>query len=84
MAIAVKINFDDVYDINMASDEMTLASFETELIDGSKKELIVEISPEAHELMPNVYNLAFGPPDANGEIDDKAQVKHKDYSKYER
>lgn len=81
MAIVVKINFDDVYDINIASSEMTLASFETELADGSKKKLIVEISPEGHELMPNVYNLAFGPPDANGEIDDKAQIKHKNYSK---
>lgn len=81
MAIAVKINFDDVYDINIASNEMTLASFETELANGSKKELIVEISPEAHELMPDVYNLAFGPSDANGEIDDKAQLKHKNYSK---
>ncbi|MCF6404789.1 hypothetical protein L3C95_17960 [Chitinophaga filiformis] len=81
MANAVKINFDDVYDINMVSNEMTLASFETELTDGSKKKLLVEISPNAHELMPNVYNLAFGPSDTNGEIDDKAQIKHKDYSK---
>lgn len=81
MAISVKINFNNVYDINIASNEMTSASFETELIDESKEKLIVEISPEAHELMPNVYNLAFGPPDVNGEIDDKAQLKHKDYSK---
>ncbi|PWV48958.1 hypothetical protein [Chitinophaga sp. S165] len=81
MAIAVKINFDDVYDISTASNELTLASFETELANGGKKKLIIEISPEAHDLLPNVYNLAFGPPDINGEIDDKVQLKHKDYSK---
>ena len=81
MAIAVKINFDDVYDINPTSCEMRSASFDTELADGSKKKLMVAISDQAHELMPNVYNLAFGPLKANGKIDDKAQVKHADYSK---
>jgi hypothetical protein len=81
MAISVKIDFDAVYDINTPSDEITLANFEAELEDGTKKKLIVEISSEAHELMPNVYNLAFGPENERGEIDDKAQLKHKDYSK---
>jgi len=81
MAITVKINFDDVYDITTKSEEMTLASFETELTDGTKKELIIEISSHVHELIPNVYNLAFGPSDADGEIDDKAQLTHKNYSK---
>lgn len=41
----------------------------------------MEISNEAHELIPNVYNLAFGPTNARGDIDDKAQLTHKDYSK---
>ncbi|PSL32086.1 DUF6934 family protein [Chitinophaga ginsengisoli] len=81
MAIAVKINFDDVYDINTTSCEMKSASFDTELADGNKKKLMVAISDQAHELMPNVYNLAFGPLNANGKIDDKAQIKHRDYSK---
>jgi len=81
MANTIKINFDDVYDINTVSYEMKSASFDTELADGGKKKLMVEISDQAHELMPNVYNLAFGPLKANGKIDDKAQIKHRDYSK---
>ena len=81
MANTIKINFDDVYDINTTSCEMRSASFDTELADGSKKKLMVAIRDQAHELMPNVYNLAFGPLNANGKIDDKAQIKHRDYSK---
>ncbi|SFD59465.1 hypothetical protein SAMN05518672_102538 [Chitinophaga sp. CF118] len=81
MAIAVKINFDNVYDINSASGELTSARFVAEQADGSTVPLIVKISTDAHELMPNVYNLAFGPPDQDGELDDKAQLIHKDYSK---
>lgn len=42
---------------------------------------MIAISDQAHELMPNVYNLAFGPLNANGKLDDKAQIKHRDYSK---
>ena len=80
MAMNVKINFDDVYDISMPSNEITLANFETELTDGSKKKLIIKVGPQAHELMPNVYNLAFGPPDDDGNIDDKAQMNHVNYS----
>lgn len=79
--MTVKINFDDVYDISTTSCEMKSASFDTELADGSKEKLMVEISSQAHELMPNVYNLAFGPLKENGKIDDKAQLKHSDYSK---
>jgi hypothetical protein len=41
----------------------------------------VEISNETHELLPDVYNLAFGPLDAKGRINDKAELPHKDYSK---
>jgi hypothetical protein len=81
MAIAVKIDFTNVYEIETFSNELTLASFATELADGSNTPLIVEIGPDSHELIPNVYNLAFGPPDHNGELDDKAEIKHKDYSK---
>ena len=28
-----------------------------------------------------MYNFAFGPPNQKGQIDDKAQLRHKDYSK---
>jgi len=43
--------------------------------------LKVEISDTPHELFSDVYNLAFGPLNARGKIDDVAGLAHKDYSK---
>ncbi len=81
MAIGVKIDFDNTYDIDEISTDLKVANFLTELQDETKISLKVEIDNEAHELLPNVYNLAFGPTDQKGQIDDKAQLSHKDYSK---
>ncbi|MES1249048.1 MAG: hypothetical protein ABUL46_00110 [Chitinophaga rupis] len=81
MAIAVKIDFDNLYKVETISEDLKISTFQTELADGSFVPLKVEISNEAHELLPNVYNLAFGPMNQKGQIDDKAQLTHKDYSK---
>ena len=61
MAIAVKIDFDNLYEIDTISEDLKISTFQTELTDGTFVPLKVEISNEAHELLPNVYNLAFGP-----------------------
>lgn len=55
--------------------------FQSDLFDGSKIPLKIEISSEPHRLLHNVYNLAFGPPDVRGKIDDKAELQHSNYSK---
>jgi len=81
MAIAVKLDFDDVYDIKPLSEDLRISTFETELSDGSTLPLLVEISNDPHELLPEVFNLAFGPPTNKGEIDDKAEITHKNYSR---
>jgi hypothetical protein len=81
MAIAVKIDFDEVYEIKTLTNDFRATTFISDLEDGSSVRLGVEIDDESHELLPSVYNLAFGPLDANGEIDDKAEIAHKDYSK---
>jgi hypothetical protein len=81
MAIAVDLNFKNPYDIHPLTEDLRINVFETELQDGSTVPLKVEISNEPHELLPKVFNLAFGPMNEKGEIDDKAELHHKDYSK---
>jgi hypothetical protein len=81
MAIAVNLDFENPYDIDLLTEDFRIGVFETELQDGSTVPLKVEISNVPHELLPKVFNLAFGPMNAEGEIDDKAELHHKDYSK---
>jgi hypothetical protein len=81
MAIAVKLDFDHPYDLEPLSEDLRKSTFTTELADGTVLPLLVEISNNSHELLPAVFNLAFGPRNAKGEIDDKAEIHHKDYSK---
>ena len=48
----------------------------------SGPELIrVEIKPHPDNLLPDVYNLAMGPLDEKGNIDDEARLKHVDSNK---
>ena len=72
MARAVKIDFDNTYETKSLSDDLRIISFNTVLDDNSQTGLKVEISKESHELLHNVYNLAFGPVDKRGRINDKA------------
>jgi hypothetical protein len=81
MAVAVTIDFNNTYDIDPLSEDLRVSTFNTELADGQEIALRVEISSEAHELLPSVYNLAFGPTNEKGKIDDKAEIAHADYSK---
>jgi len=81
MAIGVKIDFGNTYDIENISEDLRTTNFLTELHDETQIILKVDIDNEAHELLPNVYNLAFGPINQKGQIDDKVQLSHKDYSK---
>lgn len=81
MAIGVKIDFDQTIDFAEISEDLRTATFRTEITTGNKVDLQIEISNEAHALLPNVFNLAFGPLDKRGQIDDRAELPHKDYSK---
>lgn len=81
MALTIRINFDDVYKPDIVSGDFRTTEFTTELQTGTTRSLRVAISNEAHELLPDTYNLAFGPVKVDGYIDDKAELTHKDYSK---
>ncbi|GAA4340897.1 DUF6934 family protein [Flaviaesturariibacter amylovorans] len=80
MALNVRIDFDREFNFTEISEDFRNGVFPTELIDGHSVPLKVEIHNEEMEFLPNVYNLAFGPMDARGGIDDKVQLTHKDYS----
>lgn len=41
----------------------------------------IHISDEAHPILPNVYNLSFGPVNALNQIDDKIKLAHENHSK---
>jgi hypothetical protein len=81
MAIAVKLDFDNTYEIEPLSPDFRISRFTSYLEDGSSIPLQIEISDQPHALYPSVFNLAFGPTNSKGEIDDKAEIAHKDYSK---
>lgn len=81
MAIRIRLDFDNPYKIEPQTDDLRVSLFKTELNDGSLLQLKVKISNVSHELIPGVFNLAFGPTNARGEINDKAEIAHKNYSK---
>lgn len=81
MALLLKLDFNNVYDIAPATENLNTSSFITELTDGSTPALHINISSTEHELLPGVFNLAFGPLNKRGQIDDAAKLEHRDYSK---
>jgi hypothetical protein len=81
MGLNVKINFDDCYDIIDSRADLKLHKFNTILSGGDKLTLGISINEQPHHLLPDVYNLAFGPIDDNNNIDDSVQIKHENLSK---
>jgi len=81
MSVVVKLDFDNPYHLDSVTEDLRMSVFRTELQDGTQIPLKVEISSQPHELLPGVFNLAFGPVNNKGKIDDKAELSHKDYSK---
>lgn len=81
MAVVVKLDFNNHYEMVPLSDDLRVTGFTSELENGSSIPLRVDISSTPHEMLPSVFNLAFGPTNSKGEIDDKAEIAHKDYSR---
>ena len=81
MASRIRVDFDNVYELDEISPDFKLSSFKTILTGGTELPLVVKISNHPHELIPDVYNMAFGPLNKQGKIDDKAELTHADYSK---
>ncbi|MBO9151667.1 DUF6934 family protein [Chitinophaga sp. GCM10012297] len=70
------VNFMDVYNVEHLEGKR-VGEFEAELEDGSWGLMKLEVSEEPHEILPNVYNLAFGPVDGWGKINTHARMRYR-------
>lgn len=76
----VKLNFDRVYPIDFREGTISHGIFTTTLQEGRKVNIAVKVSDEYHVMYNNVYNLAFGPTDHMGRINDLEKLAHADHS----
>jgi hypothetical protein len=81
MALNVKINFEDLYETVTMDADLRSSVFDSDLKNGTTTRLGIQISSKVHPLMPNVYNLAFGPIDENNQLDDQVRLTHQNHSK---
>jgi hypothetical protein len=81
MALNIKIDVKNRYTVKALTNELTVNTFNSILQNGDTVPVGIHISEESHPLMPNVYNLAFGPFDKCNQIDDQAKLCHQDHSK---
>lgn len=77
----IDLNFEDIYDLIPFSGELNVFSFLSPIIDGRHQLILVKIQNAANAFMPEFLNLAYGPPNQDGTIDDMAVVQHANYSK---
>lgn len=81
MALNIRIDFENCYETEPVTADLRLIRFNSERTDYTTVQIGVLIGHQPQALLPNVYNLAFGPMDDNNEIDDQAKVAHADHSK---
>ncbi|KAF2514032.1 hypothetical protein EYY60_04605 [Flavobacterium zhairuonense] len=77
----IKINLENTFEAIYVSSTFDQYIFESQLKNNKIIQLKVKFTNIADSLLPNVYNLAFGPFDATGKIDDSINLKHKDSNK---
>lgn len=72
----IKVDLENTYDATYVSEDFKEYSFNSPLNDEEVVELHVLITEHPDELLPGVFNLAFGPIGNDGGIDDTIKVKH--------
>jgi hypothetical protein len=81
MSFRPRINFENVYPFKGINKDLRLFIFQSPLQEGNSVPLYVRISETPHEVLPNVYNLGFGPITKTNQIDDNVQLRHANYSR---
>ena len=85
MNVNVTLDFEDVYELSNMSADLSCFQFDTVVIEKDKSErsltLTVEIKVGYSNFLPEVYNLAFGPLNEFGKIDDRIVLRHKNNEK---
>lgn len=77
----IKINLDSTYKANSVSKDLKNFSFNTVLTNGNSKEIHLLISNPKNSLLPNLFNLSFGPIGKNNKIDYNAKLSHENTNK---
>ena len=81
MALNIKIDFGNKYELSYITEDLKFGVFESKLFDGTSMRLGIKISSDTHPLIPDVYNLAFGPLDTDFQINDWQKIRHQDHSR---
>lgn len=77
----IKIDFEDIYEPIEVAEDLSFMTFHTKVTNASTILIKIEISPLGDPLLPNVFNMAFGPLSQNGSIDDTAKINHQNKDK---
>lgn len=86
MQLGIKIDFENTYEIENLSADLTSFQFKALIKKTSDAEeteitLGVVLANNRNKFLPQVFNLGFGPFKEDKTIDDKAEIAHKDSSK---
>jgi hypothetical protein len=68
MGLNVKIDLENVYRTVAKDADQRASEFDSMLMNAEKIRLGISISHTPHPLIPDTYNLAFGPIKRNGAI----------------
>ncbi|WP_436488440.1 DUF6934 family protein [Chitinophaga sp. ARDCPP14] len=77
----IRINFEDTFEPIEVATDLTDIKFYSRLKNGKLILLKIEIRPLTDPLLPNVFNLAFGPLNEEGKINDEIKVNHSNIGK---
>jgi hypothetical protein len=80
MTLHIKLNLDNIYRLN-PKPGLDYFVFNTIVKGGKKVPIVVIIRPPVDELMPDVYEISYGPVDRHQKIDDSAELDHVNPSK---
>lgn len=72
----IKIDFENTYEPIEVAEDLSFMTFHSEVTNAPEILIKIEISSLGDPLLPNVFNLAFGPLRENGSIDDTAKINH--------
>jgi len=76
----ITVNIERTYDLlwGEISDKLSITEFKSPQVVGDTVLMRVVIEPHPDPLLPNVYNLAIGPPIGDSAIDDNVRLRHVD------
>ena len=77
----IKIDFEDTYEPIEVAEDLSYMTFNTEVKNALPITIKIKISALGDPLLPNVFNMAFGPLVMGGDIDDTAKINHQNKDK---